>query len=352
MDILQKNMHHIDFEEVDITEVSIDGQTATEFINNIINETFENEGTREYKQKSDYTEVISIIKEIIRHEEIENQDDTGNGEVAVAIDTKALTNRIAEKLMESEIKAQEEIASIGKIRKGSLIQALAKSNENTYRYVLIKVDHSAYLDKNDLVKRIGLPLEEKILKSCIIEYNLNKDINRISLFDSTKKMANYWWNKLLELEPIRTDDLNTKTAMRKIKGTIKKVVETNSPSDYTIYNDKLKGYFNTREEFDIEEMISTVIDGHNTKDQSVDTDILKEKIRSVALKTFDGQFKIDLSAIKNDKVEVYKLDERISLTLYDEIGNLPDKIIAEENGGEYSLRLVGISKDIYDKFNY
>lgn len=352
MEILQKNMHHIDFEEEDIIEVSIEGETAAEFINNIINETFENEGTREYKQKSNYTEVISIIKDIIRHEEIENQNDIGGGEVAVATDTKALTNRIAEKLMESEIKAQEEIASIGKIRKGSLIQSLAKSNDDTYRYILIKVDHSTYLDKNDLVKRIGLPLEEKILKSCIIEYNLNKEIKRISLFDSTKKMANYWWNKLLELEPIRSDDVNTKTAMRKIKTTIKNSIESSSPSDYTIYNDKLKGYFNTSQEFDIEEMIKIVIDSHTPKNESINTNKLKEKIRAVALKQFDGQFKIDLGAIKNDKIEVYKLDERISLTLYDEIGNLPDKIIAEENDGEYSLRLVGISKDVYDKFNY
>lgn len=353
--MVHKFMHHIDFEEEEIIEVPTNSEDAIEFINNVINETMTNENTRKYLRKSDTTEVISSINKLIHYENLE--EDSQSGEVAVAVSINSIVYRISERLMQAEIEAQAGIEATGRsLRKGSLIQSLVKENDR-YRYVLIKVDHSMYLDTINLYKRIGLPLEEKILKSCVIDYDNNHNIVNISLYDSTKKMAYYWWSGLLELEPANKDDINTKKALFKISSTINNVVGKTSPPDATILRNRLKGYFNSNSQFDLNEFMKKVIDDYPIKvnennEASFDKVVLKNKIKALSTKHFDNQFNIDINVINKNKSDTYKIDDRISLTLHDEVENLTDKIVVNDENEKYTLKLLDIPKDVYDKFNY
>lgn len=355
MEIIHQFMHHIDFEEENITEVPINGEDALEFINNVITETLKNDGTRKYLRKSDTTEVISSINMMVSNELI--CEDDNSGDVAVTtISSEDIVQRISERLMESEISAQSGIEATGRrLRKGSLIQSLVKV-DSCYRYVLIKIDHSLYLDTKNLKKSIGLPLEEKILKSCIIDYNQNNEISDINLYDSTKKMANYWWNGLLELKPASKDDINTKTAFRKINALIDKEIGQVCPSDSTLLINRSKGYFDSKSQFDIEDFVSTVIDEYtSTKEDSTINEckpILKEKIKNMAAKSFDGQFNIDISVINKSKSDIYKINDRISLTLNGEIETLKDKIVGENENGRWTLKISDVPKYIGEKFEF
>lgn len=351
MEIIHKCMHHIDFEEETIMDVPIEGEEAKDFINKVIDETMKNENTRKYERRSDTTEVIGFANSMVSHEFYD--DNNPQADVAVAIDISSMTCRIATRLMESEITAQESIKATGKkLNKGSLIQALTKDDLGKYKYSLIKIDHSAYLDKDSLVKRIGLPLEEKILKSCVIEYDENNTIKDISLYDSTKKMAQYWYHGLLELNPTNTDELNTKKSIQKIIRSIDNTVGSKSQPDAILIKNKAKGYFNSNSEFDLDEFFLKVVDEYQPKSDKVDKQELKNKISMSAKRFFDSQFVIKPEALVKYKEDTFKIDDRITLTLYDEIDNLTDKIVVEDEDGKFNLKLVDISQDIYDKFNY
>lgn len=354
MNIIHKRMHHIDFESEEVLDVPISSDDALEFINNVIKETLSNNSTRKYLTKSNNTEVISFINSMILCER--NNDNIDSGEVAVAISIDDITRRISERLMESEVSAQLSIESMGRsLRKGSLIQALVNL-ENSYRYVLIKIDHSLYLDTKNLKKSIGLPLEEKILKSCVIDYNESNEITDINLYDSTKKMANYWWNGLLELKPASKDDINTKTAFRKINVLIDKEIGESCPADATMLINRSKGYFDSKSQFDIDDFINTVVGDYNSvKDESIfneNKSELKEKIKNLATKHFDGQFNIDIAVINKVKSNVYKIDDRISLTLNGKIEALRDKIVGEQEDGRWTLKISDVPEEIGKKFEF
>lgn len=354
MNIIHKCMHHIDFEDANILEVPIIGDEAIEFINKVIDETTANENTRSYERRSDTTEVIGFINSMVHADLCSDNDvELSDSEVAVAIDINAVTTRIATRLMESEIIAQESISATGnRLNKGSLIQAFIKDKDYKYKYVLMKIDHSAYLDRDSLIKRVGLPLEEKILKSCVIEYDESHTIENISLYDSTKKMAQYWYHGLLELNPTNTDEINTKKSIQRIMKNIDNVVGKESEPDSILIKNKSKGYFNSNSEFDLDEFLLKVVDEYQPKSESVNKEKLKQKISMAAERGFDSQFVIIPDVLTKYKADIFKIDERIALTLYDEIDNLTDKIIVENEDGKYNLKLMDIPKDMYDKFNF
>lgn len=350
VEVIYRCMHHIDLEEQKINEVHINGEAAEKFVSNVISDTIKNEKTRKYNKKSDTTEVISLINKLIINDLSEEDMDIDMGEVSVAFDIKSITERISERLLEYELKAQQKIEHMGKnIKKGSLIQSFAKKDDK-YLYTLIKIDHSAYLDLSRLENSVGLPLEEKILKSCVIKYNEYNKIDDIKIYDSTKKIADYWWDGLLELEYNNTDNKNTRNAMRKIRSCIEKNLSNEFPYDSTLIKNKMVGYFTSNSQFDISEFCTKVIDEYIPKKSNLDKDKLKEKIYDLASKTFDSQFNIDASVVQKDKIEVYKIGDRISLTLYDEIENLTDKIVVEKENEHKILKLVDIPDDIYLKF--
>lgn len=350
LETIYKCMHHIDLDDEKIIEVPIVGESAESFISNVISDTIRNEKTRKYTKKSDTTEVIGLINKLIVNDLDVDRSDCGNGEVAVAFDIKDTTERISMRLLEHELLAQQKIEPMGKkIKKGSLIQLFAKQEEQ-YIYTLIKIDHSAYLDLTRMENSVGLPLEEKILKSCVIEYNENNEIENIKIYDSTKKIADYWWSGLLELKYNNSDNKNTRNAMRKIRACIEQNLSNEAPLDSTLIKNKMVGYFTSNSQFDIDEFCTKVIDEYNPKKENLDKQSLKNKIQTLAVDKFDSQFNIDSSVVEKDKVEVYKIGDRISLTLYDEIENLTDKIMVCQENGHKVLKLVDIPEDIYLKF--
>lgn len=356
MEVIHQYMYHIDFENRNVINVPIDGQDALEFIDNVINETLTNNSTKKYLKKSDTTEVIGLIKRMIDNDSYNNQV-YNSDESAVAVESvdDDTTQRIAERLMESEIDAQSSIEATGiRLKKGSLIQALINEDDN-YRYVLIKIEHSSYLDIKNLSKNIGLPLEEKILKSCVIDYDENNEIRDINLYDSSRKIANYWWNGLLELKPANKDDVNTKNAFHRIHNLINKEVAKFSPSDATMLINRSKGYFDSKTQFDIDDYVNTVIEEYLPK-QSMDFNNkkaeLKRNIKNLATKYFDGQFSIDVDVINKVKPDIYKIDDNIYLTLKGRVETLKDKIIGEKEDEKWILKISDVPEDIGEKFEF
>lgn len=356
MEIISQYMYHIDFENENIINVPIEGEDAVEFIDNVINETLTNDSTKKYLKKSDTTEIISLVKRMIDND-LDDSRAYNSDESAVAVESldDDTTQRIAERLMESEIEAQSSIEATGiRLKKGSLIQALINEDDN-YRYVLIKIEHSSYLDIKNLSKNIGLPLEEKILKSCVIDYDENNDIRDINLYDSSRKIANYWWNGLLELKPANKDDINTKNAFHRIHKLINKEVAKFSQPDATMLINRSKGYFDSKTHFDIDDYINTVIEEYSPKESirfNNKKDELKRNIKNLATRYFDGQFSIDIDVINKIKPNKYKIDDNIYLTLNGGIETLKDKITSEKEDEKWILKISDVPKDIGEKFEF
>lgn len=346
MEIIHSSIYHIDFEEEVIKSADIDGEDIKEFIQNVISEMLENPSTKQYKIKRETTEVIRIVKNMILKEI--NPPFTDQG-VAATISVESDFESIAMKLMESEIKAQKNIDRMNaKVKKGSLIQILMEE-QGEYKFVLIKIEHESYLEKETLVKKVGLPLDKKVLKTCVIEYDDGENIKNIRLYDSSGKIAQYWWDYLLELEQLRDDHDNTVDSFMKLNSIIEKEVGPKNKKIMLELKNKSSAYYEINEQFYMDDYLSQVIDSIDETDD-IDKEKIKAKMKKSIDKICDGQFTIDNDGIKTIKPDTIIISEQISLVLKSQKYDYTGKIVAEIEDDKKVLKLIGISDEIYEDF--
>lgn len=347
MEIVHSGIYHIDFEDEVITPADIDGEDIKEFIKNVIDEMLENLSTKKYKIKRNSTEVINIGNKLVLQER--NPAIMGE-ESAVAISVESDFEAVAKKLMESEIKAQENIERMNaKVKKGSLIQILIEEDDK-FKYALIKIEHESYLEKDTLIKKVGLPLDKKVLKTCVIEYDDNDDIKNIRLYDSSGKIAQYWWDYLLELEQLRDDFSNTEDSFMKLNSIIEKEVGSKNKKIMLELKNKSNAYYEINEQFYMAEYLDKVIDSVDYGTEDIDKEKIKTKMEKAINKICDGQFTIDKSGINTIKPDTIVISEQISLVLKSQQYDYTGKIVAEIENDKKVLKLIGISDDIYRVF--
>lgn len=342
MQIVQKSICIIDYESQHVlpreTPEAFEAYVA-ELIDHINN----NDSVREYKTRSNATEVIGSILSLCS-----NQND------AELVSSRM--DGMANRLMRMEAAAQERIARTRtNVQKGSLIQALLfDEDSNSYVYLLAKVEHTEWVDDADFTFKTGFSKDKKTFwKSCLIDLpDLTATEFHARIYSNT--VAKYWNDDFLELDVMNTDETNTTRAFKAIDATLNQNFRGISSPDHTIIRNGFVSYLKNNEHIDFTIMVDAVLGSY----QSVDPELKLEKIQTIReklleqpnKKNFDRQFNAINSAINARIRKIYPINDGIDLKVSHEIEDLSGTIQSVEENGVRYIRVRTNNEDTFKKF--
>lgn len=335
-------MYHIDLNNQLILRKEISAGDLDEYIVELLQTIVDIPDNRFFKFESENTEVKTLIDKLI---EIKDETEPPFLEC---------TDSIADRLLRKEIEAQEKYAHITDIQKGSLIQSLVEYQDELY-FLISKVEHESFLNTEDLVKQIGLPYEKRVLKTCLIKFTDDNEINNIIVSDTNSRISQYWVKDFLELQEMNTNEKNTSTAFNAIDFVLTRNLKKQSPSDYTMLRNTLIGYFRTQQEFGFENMMNSVFGEYQPeKPDLVDMNKIKENINKLPeQKGFDKMFTIIGKEITARIKKVVKISDKIELNLKDHIDQLKNVIKSEERpNGEKVIIIKTENPEAFEMFKY
>ena len=345
MEILFSRLHHIDFETGSVNLAAMKEDAIKRYIGIIIKDTLENKNSRNFKVKDNTTQVISIVDNFVKciNLGVDLNDETLNSD----------TEKIAFRLSEKEKEKDDQIAKMDKhVKKGSLIQALVKKDDDLI-YILAKVEYMEFLDRSEADFRIGLPVEKKILKTCLIYYNNESEIEKIHIYDSTNNIADYWSNGLLELEEASSNEVNTRTSFSSIDKVLGKNIKNEYQSDYTLLRNSLIAYYNQNESFVFSDLVDKVFKNYKPNDSNLDMNKICEKIEKLPeSKKFETNFTIVPKEIRARKKRIIAVNRDIDLILKDSTDNLKGTIKGiHDEDGEYYIK-IRVGQEVFKNFDY
>lgn len=334
MDPIYTSFYQIDHASNQLHEVDIStqGNDLTNYIDRLIEEITSSNNKRQFLFKSETTEVRTAIDKFLR----------GEHEEASHINSK--------RLLETEKAAQERIEQMGTvIPKGSLFQAVLEREGKT-TIVISKADHNQFLDEIDFTLKNGLPWEKKIFKAFLVEFENNQPV-ALYVYDTSSRIARYWWDNFLELNEKFTDVHNTKTSLNILDSKIFNKIKRNYPADHTILRNSTIGYYRNNDEFNLTEYINDTFLEYEPVDPDFPKEVLITKIEELPNRWgFDQRFGIAKGEIKKKQKLKIDLTENIELVVKDYEANLSNIITAEQDaeGNKY----IKIKSEVgYNSFN-
>ena len=337
MEFFAKSIHTIDLEQEQLVE-----RAAPESFQKFVDELFvyinENKSIRRFRERSINTEVLSAVLQLI---------DSENDQV---FQQKATI--IANRLLREEIAVQDKVKNLAMLRKGSFIQAIAREKEDHFMYLLAKVQHSPFIDDDEIILRTGFPKNQKgIWKSCLIFLDKKTHhIKEIKVYSDNG--AKYWENGFLEIDPLHSDDENTKLAFSYVDKTINKILKK-FPQDRTHLRNNIIAYFKNNDFIDYDIMIEKCVAQINTENVDQETIVrLREELLELPDKrTFDRQFPAVPGSITARIRKIFPISQGIDLRVKDVEGNLYDKIFSIQDGtGKKYLQLAVDEENTYQEF--
>ncbi|AXU29187.1 TPA: hypothetical protein ACKONR_001190 [Clostridioides difficile] len=352
MELISKSIYTIDYENSLISSRSIPDY-FNEYIESLIEFVDENINVRLYRTRSQATQVVTNIKNII------------NESIREDIDKDVITlnhKEIAERLLLKEIEAQERISRMGtNIKKGSIIQVLLKEKtSDCYRYVIAKVDYLDFIDDTDFRKKIGFSAKNKdIGKTCIIETTSLEDDE---IFIDNAKVyldgqAKYWTDDFLELIEMRSDETNTKMVFKEVEAVLKRYIKRKSPKDFTILRNSLIGKLRSNNHIDYNtNIVKELVRDYTPEDESMlDSSFMEnlvEKLRELPTKkNFDLQFQSVPSAINAKIKKRYPVYTGIEIKVDSYINDIKEIITSiEEVDGSRYIKIKTTNDDTFNCF--
>lgn len=349
IDILNKAIFVVDYEQEEIREIESKGEFDT-YIKGLITNINENETTRLFKLRRDTTEVVNCTQSIMK---IFNDN---NGEI---YKFNEYCKNIANKLLNEEIKTQEQISKLGtSVKKGSLIEVLLYNSESdTYSFLIAKVEHKSFFDDINFERRTGYSTEDnKLWKSCLFNFgNITEEISIEEIKVFLDNNAKYWTDSFLEIDPMNDDDKNTNNAFKSIEITLTRNIKKYYPKDYTTLRNSVICYFRSKEMFDFDDMYESIFKSYRPIEMEDDvyTASVIDKIKNVKESgKFDKQFKINQKIIKAKVKKVYEVNNNIEIKIMDGIENLDEIINSCEDPqtGERYIRIKTNNDETYNSF--
>lgn len=259
---------------------------------------------------------------------------------------------LAEKLLLVEKETMTKIAHLGKeIPKGMLMISFAKMTNTEYKFVITKADYSDFLEESSGEEKSGLPTKKKIFKSFIMNVTRNNDDyteGKILTYDSnTSTKAAYWWKTFLELNEIRDNDQNTKTAYNAIKRVVLEPIRKNHKEDYFYLRNATIAYFRTEGEFNFNHYKDDILGGYKPVDANLNIENFKKSIEKLPIKySFDPVFEKNPSVVKEKFKDVINLTSDIELKLKQDILNI-NRVIKAKDDGEGNKYIMILSPEGY-----
>lgn len=342
MQIVQKSIFIIDYELQRVLPRETP-PTFESYVAELINHISDNDSVREYKTRSNATEVIGSILSLCANQ----------GDAALV---SSRMGGMANRLMRMEVAAQERIGRTRtNVQKGSLIQALLFDQDNNiYVYLLANVEHSEWVDDADFTFKTGFSKDKKtIWKSCLIDLpDLEATEFHARIYSNT--VAKYWNDDFLELDEMNSDETNTTRAFKAIDATLNQNFRGISSPDHTIIRNTFVSYLINNDHIDFPTMVDTVLGNY----QPVDPDVNPEKILAIKgkllelprKKNFDSQFNAINSAVNARIKKVYPINDGIDLKVTRNIGDLAGTIQSVEENGVRYIRVRTNNPDTFKKF--
>lgn len=332
-------LHHIDFnsqsDEVNEVINIQQEEDLANYVNAVISDILDGKNIRSFEKNSANTEVISCIQKGISIEPVKTD----------------FTKIIAKRLLRTERETQEKYKQITEIQKGSLVQCFLKLN-NELMYLLAKIEHDTFIDEGDLKRHFGLPYEKRVLKTCLIQLTDDKQIADIRLYDTNSTIAQYWWEKFLELKKLTSDEENTKRSFYSIDSCLSKI-KKDFPTDYTILRNSVIGYYKNQTSFVFDNLIDTVFSNYQPEDTNLDMIKLKNNINQLPDdKKFERRFEIIPKEIKARIRKIYSIHDKVDLNVKDYIENMKNVIIAcEEPEGKF-IKIRSTNDEVFNMFKF
>lgn len=316
--------------------------TFNEYVVELIEHINNNENVRDYKTKSNATEVIGSTLQLL------NQKDCAE----VVLEKM---DGIANRLLRTEIEAQDKVGRMRiNVKKGSLIQALLfDETNNSFSYLLAKVEHSDFVDDSDFSFKTGFSKDKKtIWKSCLFDLtNPDAAVFDVKVYSDTK--AKFWSDSFLELDEASSDETNTVNTFKAIDETLNRNIKNISREDYAFIRNAFIAYFRNHDFIDYNTMLTDVIGSYVPAGISTEKfSEFRNKLNDLPTKKgFDHQFSPVPSAISARIRQTYKVNEGIELKITQEISDIKRTIqsIQEPDGTRY-IKIKTIDDVTYNSF--
>lgn len=349
------SLHHIDKENDAVIVKTVSIEDAENYVKDLTEKMITNVNMREYKVKSSPNPVISQIINIINSNlSVANSESAASiSELKIEAPTPELI--ISRRLLECQKTAQIKYGKITNIKKGSLIQSLIENNSELI-YIIALIEHSSFIDENDLIRKMGLPDASKAtLKAARIHFNDKLAPTGIYLNDSSKKVSEYWYDGFFDSIESINNISNTKRAYTFIKGHLKNKLAGKSKQDYLEYSNSLNVYFSHNDSFNFDDCLNFVFASEPISSE-INIDELKNYIKGEKTKniSFDNVFDVDTTDIKSSlSNNKYQLNSNIELKLK----TPPDKIkesiyTCKLNDGQVALAITKVDKKVLEQFNF
>lgn len=313
-----------------------------EYVVELISHIKNNDSVRNYKTRSNTTQVISSALQILHNSD--NDDFVTN-----------IMDGIADRLLRTEITAQEKVSRMRiNVKKGSLIQALIYDEVlDTSYYLLAKVEHSDFVDDSDFSFKTGFSKDKKtIWKSCLFDLdNPNAVVFDVKVYSDTK--AKFWSDDFLELDELINDETNTVKAFKAIDETLNRNVKKLYKEDYTFIRNAFITYFRSNDHINFSTMVDTVIGSYHPAQMEADKfNEFTQRIRELPQKrSFDNQFSPVPSAIDARIRKLYKINDGIELKITKDIIDIKNTIKSyQEIDGTRYIRIKTNDEDTYEYF--
>lgn len=341
MRIINKSIRIIDYTTQSIlTRETPD--SFNDYVIELISHINSNENVRNYKTRSNTTQVIGSALQILA-----NKD---NEEAVLR-----MIDGIADRLLRTEMAAQDRVGRMSiNVKKGSLIQALLFDETiDAYSYLLAKVEHTDFIDDSDFSFKTGFSKDKKtIWKSCLFDLrNPEAVVFDVKVYSDTK--AKFWNDGFLELDKMIDDETNTVKAFKAIDETLNRNIKNVSREDYTYIRNAFISYIRSHDHIDYSTMITDVVGGYQPAEISTEKfDDFRRKLNVLPQnKGFDHQFSPVPSAITARIRKTYKIYDGIEMKITSDIPDIKNTIKAyqDENGIRY-LRIKTNDEDTYQSF--
>ncbi len=328
---------------LDLENKQVQKKNITEDFQSFIEEYIEyaqmNEKNKAYMIRNTSTSVVSAIQTIVLNQE----------------QWEEKSKEIAKKLLEAEELAQAKIYRMGSnVKKGSLIQALIEKNTDEYEYVIAKIEHSSWIDGQDLTVNYGFSKDKKSLwKSALFPiYKMDTQVvfETIQVYSDT--MAKYWTVSFLELDEQMDDSKNTYSAFKAIDSELKSAIASVSPHDYVQLSSELQNVMNTPQELDYDDCVEQILEKYHPNEEGIEKEVMKDCLLALPeRKKFDKQFKVVPESLNNKRSKKFKLSKGIELTIRSDAIEYPEKIVSTLVDGRRVLQILCEDEDTYETFH-
>lgn len=310
MQILYKSYHAIKISDGCIERKAIVGDFDN-IISNMLRELIGNPSAKRYRRESESSSVPCIVENILKIDSTEE-----NSEEIFA----GFSDLIADRLLQKEKRVDERMSKLHGVQRGSLIQALVKNDgDENCKYLIAKVEHKNFVEEEELLVKGGFdPEENKIWKTCIFICDEDDgkyvvDEARIFLNNS----AVYWTRDFLELEEMRSDEMNTKDAWRGIEAILSNKLKKNATSDYFVLRSSVISYLRRPNMINYPQMIEDIFGDFVPRDATEEkiNEIKKALHKLPEDKKFDTSFRSVPKAVHARVKSVHKVNNDVDIII-------------------------------------